>query len=237
MQGISILYDKQLLNYNIHEYVKWDPKKTPHGIIIGATGSGKTYFSKLLLGKIIKSLSNSKIYICDFKGDDDFSFLAGGERFYRYHDCQRGFDQFYKEFKMRQAGEDLTRNEKFLYFDEYASYINSLEKKRAEEEKLKMSNLLMMARSYNVHVLVATQRGDAQYFLTARDNLSLVIALGTISEESCGMFFATFKKLIKPQGLGTGYVLMNGNMFKEIKVPTINNNDKLEEAIKLGVTR
>lgn len=237
MYKLSILYDNELLEYGVSKYVTWEPHKTAHAIIIGSTGSGKTYFSQLLLGRIVKDIPDSRLYICDYKGDEDFSFLSGSQRFYRYKDCQEGLDQFYNEFIQRQSGLDLERAERYLFFDEYASYLNSLDKKKAEEEKSKVSNLLMMARSFGLHVIISMQRGDSQYFQTARDNISLVVALGTLSDESASMFFGSYKKLLKPKGLGTGYVLMNGNKLKEIRVPTIRNKDKLKEAIRLGVTR
>lgn len=40
-------YQRMGLNIPIH----WHPEKAPHMAISGATGSGKTYFTKLLLGK------------------------------------------------------------------------------------------------------------------------------------------------------------------------------------------
>ena len=43
----------------------------------GATGSGKTYLTKLTVGRVANHLAMESTCICDFKGDDDFSFLEG----------------------------------------------------------------------------------------------------------------------------------------------------------------
>ncbi|MFA9466968.1 MAG: hypothetical protein ACERKN_22165 [Velocimicrobium sp.] len=145
---------------------------------------------------------------------------------------------FYNQFLERQSGKDKKRNAKFLFFDEYASYLNYLPKKEAEEEKRKMSMLLMMGRSFNSHVIISQQRGDAQYFSTARDNLNVVIGLSNLSEESRDMFFSSFKKQIKAdRKRGTGYMITNGTDLQKIYVPKVQNEDMLHNAIKQGVSR
>ena len=45
----------------------------PHYLITGGTGSGKTTYSLYLLGKLCLTYKNAKVYILDFKGDDQFS--------------------------------------------------------------------------------------------------------------------------------------------------------------------
>jgi pantothenate kinase-related protein Tda10 len=49
---IDILYNQKYLPFGVREWLQWNPEKAPHIIVVGATGSGKTFFSKLLLGKI-----------------------------------------------------------------------------------------------------------------------------------------------------------------------------------------
>lgn len=218
--------------------VVWNPQQAPHVVAFGATGSGKTYFTKLLLGKIALHEPTAQLRVCDFKGDDDFSFLNGCERFHRFMGCGAGLDEFYKQFSARQSGEDKSRHMLVLFFDEWASYCNNLDKKAVEEEKRKLATLLMLGRSFRVHVIVSQQRADAAYFNAARDNFNLVIGLGNLSEESKNMLFHEFKEQMKPdRKQGTGYMLTNGADFKAVCVPTVSDVKKLHQTILQGVKR
>jgi len=236
--AIPILLDEAYLKLNIEKWLMWEPDKAPHAIIIGNTGSGKTYFSTLFLGKISLYDTNTEIFVCDFKGDNDFSFLTGCKNFYRFMECADGLAQFYKRFEKRQQGQDSSRSMLVLFFDEWASYLNFQDKKQSEEEKKKLSNLLMLGRSFNVHVIISQQRADAQYFSTARDNLNLAVGLGNLSEESKEMLFHEYRKEMPPdRERGTGYMLTNGTDLRAIVVPRINDFEKLHRTIKKAVSR
>ena len=114
----------------------------------------------------------------------------------------------------------------------------NLDKKKAEDEKRKLASLLMLGRSFNVHVLISQQRVDASYFNAARDNFNLVIALGNLSEEGKEMMFREFKDQMKPdRKQGTGYMLTNGTDFIPVLVPSISNMERLHHYIKQAVTR
>ena len=215
----------------VDSYLHWDIARTPHLLVMGSTGSGKTYAVKLLLGRIAVHMPESKIIVCDYK-NDDFRFLEGSPSYYSFDHCGDGLNKFFEIFQKRQRGEDSTRGFRMLVFDEWASYISSLDKKDSEDAKKLLATLLMLGRSFNCHVLVSQQRADAAYFSTARDNFNLVIALGTLSKEGQEMFFSSFKDALKPvKRLGEGYILINGAELRHLQVPTIRDNARLENAI------
>lgn len=235
---LSLFLNELYLPFGICQYVHWNPVKAPHIVIFGATGSGKTYATKLLLGRVAKHCPKAQFYVLDFKKDTDFSFLEGTEHFYSFGNCEKGLADFYNRFKKRQSGEDKQRSFLLLFIDEWASYILNLDKKKAEEEKKKLAMLLMLGRSFNVHVLISQQRVDASYFSAARDNFNLVIALGNLSSEGKEMMFREFKDKMEPdRKQGTGYMLTNGTDFTPIVVPTISDMKCLHSYIRMAVER
>jgi len=235
---IELFLQENYLNYGIQKYTLWNPSTAPHTVIFGATGTGKTYATKIMLGRISKHVRDSQFFVCDFKGDADFSFLHGNRRFYRFLDCEKGLSDFYDIFEKRQSGEDGSRNLLLLFFDEWASYTLNLEKKKVEEEKKKISTILMLGRSFNVHMFVSQQRVDASYFNAARDNFNLVIALGNLSTEGKEMMFREFKDQMKPdRKQGTGYMLTNGTDLIPIVVPSISDINRLNLYIKQALER
>lgn len=213
-------------------YLYWDFKRCPHAIVVGATGSGKTYFVKLLLGRIATHISDAKVVLCDFK-NDDFRFLEGFPNHYAFTRCGDGLDYFFEAFQRRQQGENPSRSFRLLVFDEWASYLSMLDKKSAEVAKSKLATLLMLGRSFNYHVLISQQRADASYFATARDQFSNILSLGNLSREGRDMLFSSFKDQIQPvQRLGEGYMLTNGITLYHIKVPHVRDEERLENTIK-----
>jgi hypothetical protein len=237
---IPLIMDESLVKIGDNSFINWIPGSAPHMVIFGSTGSGKTYFCKQLLGRISLYMPDAHIYVCDFKGDDDFLFLDGCERFYRFDKCADGLRDFYEQFQARQSGEDVSRNMLVLYFDEWASFCNanSDDKKKLEAEKRKLANLLMLGRSFRCHVIVSQQRADAVYFNAVRDNFNVCVGLGNLSEESKDMFFSAYKKEMKPdRKRGTGYMLSNGTNLQSVLVPEMSNFDKLHDIIREGLTR
>jgi len=234
--GIDIAFDATLLLDGIKHSYKWYYHKIPHGIIIGNTGSGKTSLLKLILGKIGIYIPDASVLLCDYKSQD-FSFLRGEPNYYEFTRCNDGLEYFYNSFLSRQNGEDLNRSFLLLVFDEFMSFINMLEKKEADAARMKLSNLLLLGRSYNVHVLVSQQRADAEYFAKARDNFGLVIALGNISKESAAMFNFDRDKMEPVSGIGCGYILTNGTDMRAIRVPLIRDQAKVEKYIRKTVSK
>lgn len=163
MKDIPLFLSEKYMSHGIIKWIPWDIEKAPHVLIVGQSGSGKTYASKLLLAKLSKA-TNCVIYVCDYKSDRDFEYLNGCKHFYRYSDCREGLREFYGLFKRRQEGTDKSKECRILFFDEWSSYCNGGEKKEVEEDKKRLGILVSLGRSFNCHVIISQQRADAVYF-------------------------------------------------------------------------
>ena len=234
---VNIALDEKLASSGVLKYIKWDYTKYPHMAIFGSTGSGKTYGLKLLLAKIGLHIPDSEMIVCDFKSDSDFSFLKGSKNFFRFNDCINGLEKVVKILSDRQQELTTDRFPVFFVFDEFASFITSLEKKQADYAKQSLSLLLMLGRSFNVHVIVSQQRLDSTFFNNSRDNFSVVLGMGTLSKEAVYMMYSDQKDIINPsKDRGHGSLLI-GSEFYDVLIPRIRNRNKLHRCILSAVRR
>ncbi len=232
---IDLVPDEDLFSSGITNYLKWEYSRHPHMVIFGSTGSGKTYALKLILGRIAKYIPDAELAICDYKSDNDFSFLDGLDGFYRFDKCMDGLEYAIQQLRSRQNDRQNGYPFFCLIFDEWASFLNNLDKKQADRAKQNLATLLMLGRSFNIHVIVSQQRLDASYFGSSRDNFSVVMGMGALSKESVEMMFSEYKDTIvrnKERGRGS---LVLGNQFRNIIVPTVRDPDKLERTIRSAV--
>lgn len=233
---LPLYVNEEYLNYNIQQFVNWVPSVHPHCAIFGASGSGKTYALRLLLGRIGLHVPDAEVIVCDYKGDDDFSFLNGLANFYRFSDCLHGLENIVSLLKERQQNCNDKHFVAFV-FDEWASFISSLDKKTADSARQSLALLLQLGRSFHIHVILSQQRMDSSYFASARDNFSVILGMGKLSKEAVEMMFSEFKEQInrtKPRGYGS---LVMGSDFYNVVVPKVRDPVRLEECIYRVVAR
>lgn len=213
-----------------------DLKKHSHVCFVGATGSGKTFACRYFMAALSSQTKGLHLIICDFKGDADFSAFSDFPSVYRYQEVKQGINHFIELFRLRQANDSVERTPLFLFIDEWAAFLTLLDKKEAEQYKKLLAELLMLGRSFNVHVILSLQRADASYFYQGtRDNFPIRIGLGKLSRESKTMMFPDLENY-EPLGIGKGYLQISENDPIQIEVPQYSIS-QAEKLIKICLKR
>lgn len=238
------LYDRAKWSYGQKDAISINLDKSPHMVIIGNSGSGKSMSALLCCAKLAAHLPDFRLWVLDYKGDSDtFGFLekAGNCRYWQYAECMAGLESYYSVFEER-----LSHNPGpnaalcLLWVDELASFILNLPKKEAETAKTMMSTALMMGRSKRCQILTTTQRASATLFSEgARDNYSVRLAMGNISRESATMLGFDRDEFRPVTQIGGGHLLLDGADQRPVQVPYISQRgmEKIREAILQAATR
>lgn len=212
--------------------------REPNFLIVGKTGSGKSYMLSVLLGIYAHFVPEVSITICDYK-KSSFAQFSDTPNFYGHEDVPEGIKTFYKEFSERLTDNDEERNKKIrvLLIDEYGALISAQDKKAAEELKTMVANMLFMGRSLGIRVLIGVQRADAEHFKAgARDQFRAILGLGNLSKEQKQMLFSDYKDSItEHNGLGEGYLLIDGQGIERVRVAAIRDFDALNDSIRAAM--
>ena len=204
-------------------------------LVVGSTGSGKTYFTHQLLGKIVLNKScngeDVRVFISDIK-NEDFRQFKNRPNYYGINAVD-GIKEVHKIFEERMENDEDNEDKEtiILLIEEYAVLINSI-KDKSDKEKLKdmVADLLFAGRSKKIITIVSLQRADAEYFVRgAREQFKKIILMGEISDTQMKMLVDERKrkqfKEINPRGYG--YLCEDGKMkVTRIKVAEISQKDK-----------
>lgn len=208
--------------------------KTGHLCLIGGTGSGKSMATLYFLYKLLKKKIPLELYIGDFKKSGDYNNIS--VNFSEFDTVIDLVDTFYDIFE--HTPENFC-GLKILILDEYAGFINWLtqkDKKKSEEIRGKISNILMLGRSRHCFVWCIQQRMTATLFPAssgAIDNFQICVGLGRLSPDSRRSLFAgefpdetPFMSGFQPR-TGTGLILIDGRPIRPFALPTIQSKETL----------
>lgn len=224
------------LGYNIltEKPIIADMEITGHACLVGGTGSGKSVATLYLLYNLLKNY-NVKLTICDFKKSGDYKGIS--DRFAEFNEVTGCIEEYYNEYEITLENSSQI---KLLLVDEYAGYIiwaTQNDKKKAEEIKQKISEILMLGRSRHCFIWCIQQRISASLFPTgigAIDNFQICIGLGRLSVDSRKSLFAgehldniAFEERFHPK-TGQGLVLIDGQELQAIQIPYIADKARLK---------
>lgn len=235
------------------EQLSFRLSKQPHILLGGVTGSGKTTLLNYFIIELLKM--NSKLFVVDPK-NSDLSFLKhylGEEQVVSspnliakttrlvYEEMENRF-KTYKEDpeKFIYGGNflDYNLNPVVLIVDELGALRASSDKKVFAEIISNLTSIILKGREMGVFVILSTQQPNSQNIPTElRDNLSVRISLGNLSDEGYRMVFGEVPEETV-QNVGEGYVFLDGKGFtkpKKIEFPYVDykNFNFIEEIQKL----
>lgn len=228
------------LGYNLisEKPIIADMEITGHICIVGGTGSGKSVATLYLLYNLLKSY-NVKLTICDFKRSGDYKDIT--DNFAEFSEVTGCIEEYYEEY---QNTPENNPQIKLLLIDEYAGYMiwaTQNDKKRAEEIKQKISEILMLGRSRHCFIWCIQQRISASLFpsgIGAIDNFQICMGLGRLSVDSRKSLFAgehldniAFEERYHPK-TGQGIVLIDGQELQPIQIPYIADKARLKQLLQ-----
>lgn len=239
---------------NISGNISYRLSKTPHSLIVGGTGSGKSFF---ILGKIVSYLSltpQAELYIVDPKKADLslLRFIEGMEervatepnqiakmlrevveimedRYKAYFNDISAFGKDYTDFGLPPI---------ILIFDEFSAFLHSVPKNLSKEVLDYIFTIVMKGRQAGVQVEILMQRPSADDLPTnIRAQMGFKTGLGAMDKIGYNMIFDTnnvdFKTVTEKGG---GYIQIDGVHTAPIyfETPYIDKDfDFIQEITKL----
>lgn len=229
--------DKGLADYGDKFFWDIPVERVPHILVVGSSGSGKTYATKILLARFADTYSDSQLLVADYKADSDFSFLEDCQGFKRFDEVVDILNMGLTILENRQKGIDTSRDFVIVCFDEYNAWQNSLDKKEREQVTRDYTRLIQLGRSFGIFVIISQQDAHKASLGQSRDSIGTVIALGRLSKETISMLFSNDKEVINPNNdRGVGYMKIDGKPLRHILVPSYNMS-AIENVIRQGVLR
>lgn len=225
-QQVINVIDNHNHTIRLSKYYNWNYEKLPHILISGNSGSGKSFQLYEIISEA-KKITN-QIYICDGKNDELTLYTKEIFQIGNIYSDETSISnavkavesEMNKRFKIRQESSKITSFPPlFLIIDEYTSLKLTMNKKSYNSLEQSIKNLILKARSANIHLIISLQRASSENMnLDIRDNCSLKIGLGNLSIENYKMIFneTITKEQLKHKEIGQGYIYLDG-IIKDFK--------------------
>ncbi|MGX7031146.1 FtsK/SpoIIIE domain-containing protein [Vagococcus zengguangii] len=247
----------------ITESLSYDVSKVSHGLTVGSTGSGKSFFinSKILAyaqmsDKKYNSWDGADIRICDPKASDLYLYKFvtgfGPEKVAcepnliakmirevselvekRYREMFNDISSFGKTFVDFRGYPPVV-----IFIDEYAALMKTVDKKNKEEIEKHLYNIVLKGRGCGVFAEIILQRPDASIIPgQIRDQLQVRTGLSNLSQEGKQMLFGSTDIEYKTVNVkGGGYIFIDSVTEQPVyfETPFISKDfDFLDEIDKI----
>lgn len=185
--------------------------KLQHTLLVGMTGSGKSYSLYSLLLQMLHKSVTYHLYLADPKGSSlavlgdaiapqstAVSMEEITEQLTAFVELMRQRKTDLKELlkgKLDADYSDFGLEPHIFVFDEYASFVavlTSCEKKERDRVKALLYEIILQGRQLGFFLFLAMQKSDATLLETAlRDNIPLKIVLGNSEQQTYVTAFGT----------------------------------------------
>lgn len=219
----------------------WDYVKSPHAIITGVSGSGKSYFLKVLylvcsaIGEtvVIDPKGSDLARLSKINGNDENTilpdFVRSGEGTMTGDFLQKVVKvlknietkMYARQHSLYEMSKSVSTDYRelglkplFVFIDELAALITGANKGVAKSFQDTLTKLVVLGREAGIYLVLSLQSAKAEYINTmVRDSLSMRIQLGRINKENTRFLFPELTEIpMVPLGSkGTGIISIAGD--------------------------
>jgi len=222
------------------DIVSWDYIHSPHAIVTGVSGSGKSYFMKTLLAicsvigetvvvdpkasdlaRMTRTRPASRAIIPDFTNraqqgiNNQFlnKVIAKMKELETEMYHRQGL-LFTQSKKISTDYRELGLKPIFLFLDEVGSLTIGATKTMRDDFQRTLTKLILLGRESGVYTVMSMQSARAEYIPTiVKDSISLRVQLGRLNSENTRFLFPelTDMPVVPLGGNGTGIVSIAGD--------------------------
>jgi hypothetical protein len=233
---------KQRLDMGIRQKIPWYPARaSPHVLVAGQSGAGKTKFLELFASRCVRDLP-CDLFLADPKCID-FTFAKGSKRFWLGEDCTEALEAFHSSMMARVNEADKSIYWKILIFDELAAFtLLQPDKKRVAAIQNMLASTLLLGRGVR-HILVCgVQKAMMDFFGSGgRSQFGTTVLMGNVSNdrEQVQMLMSAYKDIIGETANTRGqfWVTMDGEGIRRGQTPWITDIDRVHALIIEGLNR
>ncbi len=220
--------------------ISWDPVKSPHCIISGVSGSGKSFSMQTIyrlcsklgfdciiidpkisdLARLSRKLPAKKVITPDFEKSSQqgiggrYLTTVVNELKSIENEMYRRQALLYKQPKVSANFEDIGLKPIFLFIDEAAALLTGANRQIKQDYIDTLTRLAILGRESGLQLIISVQAARADYIPTmVRDSMSLRIQLGRLNSENTRFLFPELSDMpmIPLGGNGSGIVSIAGN--------------------------